>query len=407
MHSCPAALTVLSWLCFFAQADTGGLIPDQSAGPPAEPKWELFLDDHIITRCTGFQRILRHPQPRGVVLKAEKPWETFGVTPWYVGRRKDGGYECYYQALWHEPGMRVASRIAYAVSDDAINWHKPVLNLVEGPTQVGRQARLPLGVSLGSGDKNNVYEKTNNILPCGHPRDLFLHGNVRDPEKRFALGLNFGIPQRIAFCQELPDFANDPNWQEKLVDSGGFVHSHYTTLEYWDNVNREWVVMRQAPNHPPTRVSGRYASPDLQNWKLDHYLYPDAYDSTDPRYIHEVYGMMGVHLEGIVFGFAFWFIGDDTHPTVVDKGLIGTNTSKGTMEVRIVTSRDGGKTWDRTVSPGFIMAPNRTATIGWFASIARRYGWGTKTGSTRPRVFRRLSARFRGNDPGRLIHAET
>jgi len=60
--------------------------------------------------------------------------------------------------------------------------------------------------------------------------------------------------------------------------------------------------------------------------------------------------MMGVHLEGIVFGFAFWFIGDDTHPTAVDKGLIGTNTSKGTMEVRIVTSRDGGKTWDRTVS---------------------------------------------------------
>ena len=97
-------------------------------------------------------------------------------------------------------------------------------------------------------------------------------------------------------------------------------------------------------------MSGRYASPDLQNWKLDHYLYPDAYDSTDPRYIHEVYGMMGVHLEGIVFGFAFWFIGDDTHPTAVDKGLIGTNTSKGTMEVRIVTSRDGGKTWDRTVS---------------------------------------------------------
>ena len=52
--------------------------------------------------------------------------------------------------------------------------------------------------------------------------------------------------------------------------------------------------------------------------------------------------MMGVHLEGIVFGFAFWFIGDETHPTVDDKGLIGTNTSKGTMEVRIVTSRDGG-----------------------------------------------------------------
>ena len=47
---------------------------------------------------------------------------------------------------------------------------------------------------------------------------------------------NFGIPQRIAFCRELPDFVNDPDWQEKLVDSGGFIHSHYTTLEFWDDL---------------------------------------------------------------------------------------------------------------------------------------------------------------------------
>ena len=34
----------------------------------------------------------------------------------------------------------------------------------------------------------------------------------------------------------------------------------------------------------------------------------------------------------------------------MEEGLIGKSVCKGTMEVRIVTSRDGGKTWDRTVS---------------------------------------------------------
>lgn len=68
----------------------------------------------------------------------------------------------------------------------------------------------------------------------------------------------------------------------------------------------------------------------------------------DGRY--EMYGAMGVHTEGIVFGFAYWFIGDETHPSTHDRGVIGTNTGRGTMEVRVVTSRDGGCTWDRTVS---------------------------------------------------------
>ena len=120
--------------------------------------------------------------------------------------------------------------------------------------------------------------------------------------------------------------------------------------------------MRQAPNHPPVRCVGRYASgADLKVWKLENFLCPDAEDSTDPRYFHEVYGMRSIYIEGFVLGFAEWFIGDRTHsnpkmyedgsdrPTTKE-GLIGKSVSKGTMEIRLVTSRDGAKTWDRTVS---------------------------------------------------------
>ena len=129
-----------------------------------EPYWELFLDDHVITRSTGFQRVLHHPQPRGIVLKPDKPWETFGVTPWYVGPRKGGGYECYYQCLWWEPSGRSVNKMAYAISADGIHWEKPSLEMVEAPSQVSKRDGFPLGVSTGP------RTKANNIIPCGHPR---------------------------------------------------------------------------------------------------------------------------------------------------------------------------------------------------------------------------------------------
>jgi len=106
--------------------------------------WELFLDDHVIERSTGFRRVLHHPHPRGVVLPADKPWETLGTTPLYVGRRKDGTLECYYRAHWWEEKADAPASMdatAYAVSDDGIHWEKPVLNMREGPLAVDRASR--------------------------------------------------------------------------------------------------------------------------------------------------------------------------------------------------------------------------------------------------------------------------
>jgi len=79
-------------------------IPLQAHGETVAPKdiqkgshWQLFLDDHVIERSTGFRRVLHHPKPRGIVIPADKPWETIGLSPVYVGRRTDGSLECYYR----------------------------------------------------------------------------------------------------------------------------------------------------------------------------------------------------------------------------------------------------------------------------------------------------------------------
>ena len=110
--------------------------------------------------------------------------------------------------------------------------------------------------------------------------------------------------------------------------------------------------MRQSPNHPPTRCVARWTTRDLRNWRVQPVLYPDAADSTDPRYFDEMYGMRSVYTEGIVLGFIEWFIGDQTRPdhSVLAQELIGRVHMKGLMEIRIATSRDWGYTWDRTVS---------------------------------------------------------
>ena len=345
-------LILTNLFTFHSYANDVSVVPDQNAGPERQPAWQLFLDDHNIARSTGFRRIVRHPHPRGVVLPVEHAWESLGVTPVYVGKRQDGRYEMYYRSHWplkrgnrpprfdHPP---YTSLLAYAVSEDGIHWEKPDLGLVNGPAEIDLTIWPPYPMTKGKTTHNNLVD-------WGQPRDMWTHGNVRDPAMRFSISLNYGAPSNVSFAAQSPDILNDSQWKEKFRNTGGYKPSHYNSLEYWDDINQEWVALRQAPNHPPTRAGGRYASPDLENWKLEHFLYPDAHDSTDPRYFDEVYGVMGVHMEGIVFGFAYWFIGDETHPSTEDRGVIGTNTGRGTMEVRVVTSRDGGMTWDRTSS---------------------------------------------------------
>ena len=140
------------------------------------------------------------------MLKADKAWEGIGVTPLHVGRRKDGRYEMYYRAHWPlQRGERpprfdhpqYTSLVAYAVSEDGINWEKPHLQLVDGPAEIDRTIWPPYPMTKG---KTNL----NNLLDFGYPRDLWLHGNVRDPAKRFAMPLNHGAPSNVFFAASRP-----------------------------------------------------------------------------------------------------------------------------------------------------------------------------------------------------------
>src|SRR3972149_9558618 len=106
--------------------------------------WQLLLDDWALERATGFDRVVHHPRARGVVIPADRPWETGGASPGFVGRREDGSFFAFYTAMWWDldradsienEGFRkdrahhLFRGLAFARSADGIHWEKPELGL--------------------------------------------------------------------------------------------------------------------------------------------------------------------------------------------------------------------------------------------------------------------------------------
>ena len=81
MRKCLLMAVALLAFCCPLRVFAGLVSVKPSQGEPQEPPWQLFLDDHAIARSTGFQRVLHHPQPRGIVLEGDHTWEKTGVTP--------------------------------------------------------------------------------------------------------------------------------------------------------------------------------------------------------------------------------------------------------------------------------------------------------------------------------------
>ena len=135
-----------------------------------EAPWHLFIDDVELARTTGFDRIVHHPRPMGVVVPADRPWETAGVAPQYVGRRGDGSFFALYAAMWwdcergrlqqgsfgQDRAHHIFQGIAYAESEDGIHWTKPELGLVEAPAGVDRERFRPFPSPVGASRRNNL-----------------------------------------------------------------------------------------------------------------------------------------------------------------------------------------------------------------------------------------------------------
>lgn len=351
-----------------------------NATPTPDEHWRLFIDNDAIARATGFSRVIHHPQNRGLVIPADQPWETAGTAPNYIYRTDEGTFVAFYTAMWWDcdKGERIAndgfrrdrahhmfSGTGYATSPDGIHWHKPTLGLEEAPSGVDRQRHYPFPSPDG-------YDKANNLgVPFTVVADLGRHGNVADPAKRYVLRIHepqsgaddlasaHGSRARNYYASRIPDFLGDPAWREKLTEVDGTLDPRRHELDFWDALHGEWVSMSQgAIGHwLPSRDIARFASKDLRHWTSDTALYPDPEDAHEPWRYDEPMALVPFCAEGVVFGLLSWFHSDRTHPDggpVLEPSPDHPNRwpwcRKGTNEMRITLSRDGGKTWDRTSS---------------------------------------------------------
>jgi len=357
----PPVLLLLSLVHFWVfvaarAADTNG--PDSVKTIPVDQRWQLFLDDYIVARATGFDRVVHHPRAVGVVIPADKPWETFGTSPQFVGRQKDGTFFAFYHTYWwdtvpqarvdHDRAHDFKTGSAYATSKDGIHWDKPILGLVEAPAGIDWEKFPPFPSPKG-------VSKDNNLGVPFSIRDLGQFGNVQDPPRRYAVSYN----GRGYFASDIPDFLHDPNWTNRLVDSGGNFSPRGKALHFWDDLHKEWVAIVQnaVPHWLPGREVARFASKDLVRWTSDIVLAADPTDPHTLQYYDEPMGMLPFCAEGVVLGLLSWFHSDRMHPDggpVLQKSAehpyIWPWARKGVNEMRITISRDGGRTWDRTSS---------------------------------------------------------
>ena len=363
---------------FFLVLGCWGLSLGRLTGAELDAKhWQFFLDDYAVARGTGLDRVVHHPRFMGAVMRNDQPWENSGIAPIYIGRKADGTFVCYYNAVYWVPdpqnkivrngrvqkdrAQQYVETDAYATSKDGITWVKPNLGLVEAPTGIDRKAFPPFPSPVGSSKANNLG------VPFSFS-DLGLYGNVSDPAKRFAISAD----GKIYFAPELPDFINDRAWRDKLTGTEGTFSSRFQDLHFWDEKNQEWVAMVQnaVPHWLPSREIARFASKDLKTWRSEIVLAPDSSDPHRPDYYDEPMILFPYATEGVVLGLLSWIHTDRTTPDggpVLEKKpgspahgwpwpkteenpFIWPWARKGPNEMRITLSRDGGHTWDRISS---------------------------------------------------------
>ncbi len=114
---------------------TSAVAPALAADEPIAigTRRELFVDRFLIEKLDGVSLELQHPQPAGIVLKFDQPWE--GQVSGYVTVIQDGElFRLYYRGRpltgYGDTDPRAQEVTCYAESRDGITFTRPKLGLV-------------------------------------------------------------------------------------------------------------------------------------------------------------------------------------------------------------------------------------------------------------------------------------
>lgn len=208
---------------------------------------ELFVDRFLIDKLEAVSMQLQHPQPAGIALKFDKPWE--GQVSGYVTVIHDGDlYRMYYRGRpltgYGDTDPRAQEVTCYAESRDGITFTRPKLGLV----------------SFGGNKDNNailadVGHVTHNFAPF-----LDTRPGVPSAERFKAVG---GSSQSglVAYVSE--DGIHFRKLQDKPIITGGAFDSQNNIL--WSDHEQCYVCFFRTFKNGVRWIT-RTTSTDFLNW---------------------------------------------------------------------------------------------------------------------------------------------
>ncbi len=211
------ALVMVIWI---------SLLPAQNGIIDIGSRRELFIDDFLIASFDGTELMLHHPTPKEVVITGDEPWE--GTACGYITVfRDEDRYRMYYKSYDTDitSGKKINPHglfVAYAESENGIDWIKPDLGLFEFD---------------GSKNNNIVWEGNG----C-HGFTPFIDGNPEcPPEARYkAVGAKRKAVRNGLFGLQSPDGIHWSLIQnEPIIQDGGFDSQN---LAFWDSLHGVYRV---------------------------------------------------------------------------------------------------------------------------------------------------------------------
>lgn len=334
---------------------------------------QLFLDDWIIERQSGFTRKLHQPAKQGLIKEADgSDWERgdcYAAEGNTVARDNSGKFHMTYRYLWWDARIKEKvgedrahwfnQVVGYAHSTDGIHWHKPTLGRIEGPAGFDKTDDFPFETPRGLTTDNNLGS------PIDFITDLHALGNISDPDKRFLLRVAkkdgtapFAklVESAMYFAPDWPDFANDAAWREKLtpIPNATLSPRGFKTVCGYDHQAREWfqVCQDRISNWAPRggRDIARFWTKDLVNWEGPQLALPVADDESRATTDWIEYMFLNAHRAGGMKSGAWLgqleIFHSDRSSSQYEVPFPGV-WRKGTLEQRLVISRDAGRSWQR------------------------------------------------------------
>ena len=339
-----------------------GMTEQEAAGQPPRV---LFLDDVDLVSKQGLERII-HPAQKyenDPVVVADKPWESMLIMGGTV-RREGGKYRMWYQSYGKGTMINL-----YAESQDGIVWTKPALGRYE---------------DFAGGLENNIYLnrrslRSDELAPLYVTADESEEDQAPDSEASQAPPLVKRIPretvqdhnQSVLYTPHMGQGRKYTMLSYDYANSGCLPYDGYYLAFsddgiHWTDGPEEPVIPGHADvgwftfdrpcgkfrgivkSHLNIRGLSRRSvlwteSDDAYEWTLPRpAILPDLEDEEwaagHEHYNTQFYGMPIFRYESVILGLLQVF--KCTRPTD------GRTVSDGTIDVQIVSSRDG-RHWDR------------------------------------------------------------